>query len=82
MNERVALPPLGMVGGNCNIVDLEKFNDGVKLIIQSLRFEGATIFCSDNIITWHKNYSFLRDPFFIHRFRSFINPTFRIQGFK
>lgn len=58
------LPPLGMDGWASNLADPEKFSKGVQLIKDSLA-DKATFFCSDNIITWNRNYSFLRDDYFI-----------------
>lgn len=59
------LNPLGAQGGCFNVVDQKKFNDAIKLLKESLFDGGATFFCSDNVITWNRNYSFLRDPFFV-----------------
>ncbi len=57
------LPAGSMIGGNFNIVDQEKFGAAIKLLKESLWDNGATLFCADNLITWNKNLSFLRDPF-------------------
>lgn len=54
-----------MSGGVFNVADVDKFRQGIDLIKQSLFDGGATFFCSDNVITWNKNLSFLRDDFFI-----------------
>ncbi len=59
LNNRV--PPLGFDGGCSNIIDTEKFRQAVALLKESLFDGGATLFCSDNLITWNKNLSFLRD---------------------
>ena len=59
----VRLPAVSMIGGNFNIVDQEKFGAAIKLLKESLWDNGATLFCADNLITWNKNLSFLRDPF-------------------
>jgi len=53
-----------MIGGNFNIVDQEKFAHALVLLKESLWDKGATLFSADNLITWNKNFSFLRDPFF------------------
>jgi len=58
------LAPLSFYGGNFNVVDKEKFFQAIKLLNESIFDSGATIFCSDNLITWNKNYSFLRDEGF------------------
>lgn len=58
------LTPLNLSGGLFNIVDVAKFEQGMMLVKESLFDKGATLFCSDNVITWNKNYSFLRDDFF------------------
>jgi SAM-dependent methyltransferase len=55
------LAPLSFYGGNFNVVDKDKFFQAMKLLNESVFDSGATIFCSDNLITWNKNYSFLRD---------------------
>lgn len=59
------LNPVGMIGGNFNIVDNEKFQSAIRLLRESLFDGGQTMFCADNLITWNKNLSFLRDPFFL-----------------
>lgn len=59
------LKPESMQAGHFNVVDSEKFYRGIELIRESLFDNGATLFSSDNLITWNKNYSFLRDKFFI-----------------
>jgi len=56
--------PVRMNGFNFNVVDVDKFRKGMELISDSLFDKGATLFCSDNVITWNKNLSFLRDEFF------------------
>jgi len=64
------LEPIGMTGANFNVVDTEKFNLAIRLLKESLFDGGATLFCSDNLITWNRNYSFLRDQFFIDIIRA------------
>jgi len=59
------LNPIGFSGSAFNIVDIEKFSAGIDLIKESLFDKGATLYASDNIITWNRNYSFLRDDFFL-----------------
>ncbi len=55
------LNPLSFEGHNFNIADHEKFNRGLELIKESIACKGATLFSSDNMILWNKNYSFLRE---------------------
>jgi O-methyltransferase len=59
------LEPLSLSGGYFNVNDQEKFQQGLALIKESLFDKGATLFCSDNLITWNRNLSFLRDEFFL-----------------
>ena len=55
-----------LLGGHFSVKDPEKFNQAVTLLRESL-FEGAsaTIFSADNLITWNRNLSFLRDDFYL-----------------
>jgi hypothetical protein len=57
-----------MSGVNFNVDDKEKFMKGLALIKESLADKGATLYCSDNVITWNRNLSFLRDDFFLQIF--------------
>lgn len=59
------LKPLRMSGVHFNVSDHEKFQQAIRLLQESLFDGGATLFSSDNLITWNRNLSFLRDPFFI-----------------
>lgn len=59
------LKPLSFQGFSYNIADMAMFTQGVELIKESLSDKGASLFVSDNIITWNRNYSFLRDDFFL-----------------
>ena len=59
------LQPLAMNGGHFNIKDNEKFLEALSLLKESLFDDGASMFCSDNLITWNKNLSFLRDERFL-----------------
>lgn len=52
-------------GAHFNIKDPEKFSRAMTLLHESLFDGGATIFSADNIITWNRNLSFLRDDFFL-----------------
>tara|TARA_B100001093_G_C26802949_1_gene1004247 strand:- start:151 stop:945 length:795 start_codon:yes stop_codon:yes gene_type:complete len=60
-NPNNRIPPLGFDGGCSNVRDVEKFREAVALLKESLFDGGSTMFCSDNLITWNKNLSFLRD---------------------
>jgi O-methyltransferase len=59
------LPPTGLFGMQFNIVDADKFSRALSLITEAISDHGATLYSSDNLITWNRNYSFLRDPFYI-----------------
>lgn len=54
-----------MSGAHFNIVDHDKFQQGLALIKESLFDQGASLFSSDNVIAWNRNLSFLREPFFL-----------------
>jgi O-methyltransferase len=60
------LQPVGMHGHNFNIIDIKKFDRAISLLRQSLFDGGRTLFCADNLITWNRNYSFLRQDFFLN----------------
>ncbi len=48
------------------------FGEGLSKILQSLiqpKLGKETLFCSDNLIAWNRNLSFLRDPYFIELLR-------------
>ena len=55
------LQPLAMHGGHFNVKDKKKFNEAISLLKESLFDDGATMLCSDNLITWNRNLSFLRE---------------------
>jgi O-methyltransferase len=59
------LDPRSFSGAHFNVRDVEKFKQGFALIKESLFDGGNTIFSADNMITWNRNLSFLRDDFFI-----------------
>lgn len=63
------LKPVRMFGASFNIADLEKFSRAIKLLQESLFDGGKTMICSDNIITWNKNFSFLREERFLNRLK-------------
>ena len=60
------LKPIRMDGVNFNIIDNEKFKHAISLLRESLFDGGETLFCANNLITWNKNYSFLRQDFFLN----------------
>ncbi len=59
------IDPLHFAGAHFNIKDGEKFKRAVDLLRESLFDGGATMFAADNVITWNRNLSFLRDDFFL-----------------
>ena len=66
MSEHSRVVPLSMAGANYNVIDEEKFDRGLKLLMESIDSNSrASFFCSDNLITWNRNLSFLRDEKFI-----------------
>lgn len=73
VNPNLRLQPVNMTGVNFNVTDMEKFNRAVQLLRESVFDGGATMFCSDNIITWNRNLSFLRED----RFQAKLNDTKR-----
>ena len=60
------LDPAVFSGGVFNVVDGEKFKQAMALLRESLFDGGATLFSSDNLITWNRNLSFLRDQRFVN----------------
>ena len=65
MNFKKLINPINFFGGNCNVSDDNKFNQAIKLLRECTSGNGnIPIFVSDNIITWNKNLSFLRDDYF------------------
>ena len=54
-----------MEGISYNVTDQEKFDRAIALLKESLFDNGKTLFCADNVITWNRSYSFLRDAFFL-----------------
>ena len=70
-NERDKLPPGKFIAPviGYNIDDLGKFNFAIKLLKESLDPEvRETIFVGDNLVTWNRNLSFIRDPFYSNLF--------------
>ena len=68
LNKSKNLKPLRLEGAHFNIEDIEKFRKGYNLIRESLGECDDTIFSSDNMICWNRNYSFLRDVFYRNLF--------------
>ncbi len=56
-------PPVRFEAGHYNI-EQEKFIRGLNLIKESLGEHAKTVYSSDNMICWNRNYGFLRDPFY------------------
>ena len=71
MSEHSRVVPLSMAGANYNVIDEEKFDRGLKLLMESIDSNSrASFFCSDNMITWNRNLSFLRDEQFVKTLNS------------
>ena len=64
LNKSKNFKALSLEVGHFLIEDIEKFRNGYKLIKESLGEYADTIFSSDNMICWNRNYSFLRDIFY------------------
>jgi O-methyltransferase len=62
MTEPSHLEPKQLFGHHFNVVDIPKFNLALQLLRESTG--GIPMFSSDNLITWNRNLSFLRDSFF------------------
>ena len=59
------IKPLSFTGNIFNVIDVKKFKESIRLLKESLFDAGDTLYIADNLITWNKNYTFLRDPFYI-----------------
>jgi O-methyltransferase len=59
------LKPVSALGGHFNVINLQKFEHALKLLKESLFDKGASLYSSDNLITWNRNLSFLRDERFV-----------------
>lgn len=71
MSEHSRIVPLSMGGINYNVIDDEKFDRGLRLLMESIDSNSrASFFCSDNLITWNRNLSFLRDQQFVKTLNS------------
>jgi len=57
------LQPISMQGNVFNIKDKDKYKKALKLLNESIN--GCPIFIADNLITWNRNLSFLRDDYFL-----------------
>ena len=64
-DERLSM--LGLKGPVFSVSDPEKYRKGLKLIEEAI--SPSRIFALDNLITWNRNLSFLRDDFY----KEFIN---------
>lgn len=56
------------LGRMSSVRDRDMFLQGMELITKSLLHPTEmreTLFASDNLLTWNRNYGFLRDPFFV-----------------
>ena len=65
-NPNNRLDPAHFSGAAFNIIDQEKFNRAMGLLKESLFDGGQTLFFGDNLITWNRNLSFLRDERFVN----------------
>ena len=55
-----------LVGGHFNVKDHKKFKRALGLLRESLgEGSSAAMFSADNLITWNRNLSFLRDDFYL-----------------
>ena len=57
------IEPLNLTGSVFSIKDKKKFDQAINLLKESVM---GPIFACDNIITWNRNLSFLREEFFIN----------------
>ena len=65
---RNPIEPKQLFGVNFNIRDQQKFELAMRLLREST--EGTPMFAADNLITWNRNLSFLREDFFAHMLNS------------
>jgi hypothetical protein len=56
-----------VTGGNFNVTNFELFKHSVEGIRQSIACP-ENFFCSDNMITWNRNFSFMTDKPFVEAF--------------
>jgi O-methyltransferase len=61
-NARQPIEPKQLFGVNFNIRDHKKFNQALQLLRESTG--GIPMFAADNVITWNRNLSFMRQDFF------------------
>jgi hypothetical protein len=64
-NKNKRLEPITMIGNHFNVEDSKKFQFALQLLKESLFDKGASLFSADNVITWNRNLSFLRDERFL-----------------
>ena len=70
-NERYKKPPRKLIAPviGLDINDLGRFNFAIKLLKESLDPEvRETIFVGNNLVTWNRKLSFIRDPFYSNLF--------------
>lgn len=60
---REPIEPKELYGVNFNIRDFAKFKMALQLLKEST--SGVPMFAADNLITWNRNLSFLRDKYFV-----------------
>lgn len=61
------IEPLRMSGGSFNVINQDKYQQALNLLREAVFDQGATMFAADNLITWNRNLSFLREPFFLNQ---------------
>lgn len=61
-SSRQPIEPKNLFGINFNIRDHQKFNQALKLLRESTG--GIPMFSADNLITWNRNLSFLRESYY------------------
>lgn len=64
------LNPINFGGAVFNVADMEKFQLAMKYLRESLFDKGASLYAADNLITWNRNLSFLREDFFIEHVKN------------
>jgi len=63
-NAREPIEPKQLFGVNFNIRDQAKFQQALQLLRESTG--GLPMFAADNVITWNRNLSFMREEFFVN----------------
>lgn len=59
----IRLKPLNLIGKSFNVKDQEKFELALKLLSEST--SQLPMFAADNLITWNRNLSFMREDYFV-----------------